>query len=101
MVDFESLRSDVNRTQELKSNLINQGEKILERKLQVSHEEENYYNNKRVFTNLSKMAGEAGYNEKSMTDKLPAQKSGAEMYRYQQNMPSYFRLMDDPQYRNV
>lgn len=23
------------------------------------------------------------------------------MFRYQQNMPSYFRLMDDPQYRNV
>lgn len=99
--EFENLRSDANRTQELKSNLINQGEKILEKKLPISHEEENYYANKRVFTNLSKISGDAGYNEKSMVDKLPAQKSGAEMFRYQQNMPSYFRLMDDPKYRNV
>ena len=27
--------------------------------------------------------------------------SGAEVLRYQQNMPSYFRIMDDPKYRNV
>ena len=81
--EFENQRSDANRTQELKSNLINQGEKILEKKLPISHEEENYYANKRVFTNLSKISGDAGYNEKSMVDKLPAQKSGAEMFRYQ------------------
>jgi hypothetical protein len=44
----------------------------LEKKLPVSKEEENYYSSKRVFTNLSKMAGEAGYDEKSMMQKLPA-----------------------------
>ena len=27
--------------------------------------------------------------------------SGAEVLRYQQNMPTYFRIMDDPKYRNV
>lgn len=64
-IEFENLRSDANRTQELKSNLINQGEKILEKKLPISHEEENYYANKRVFTNLNKIAGDAGYNERS------------------------------------
>jgi hypothetical protein len=73
----------------------------MEKKLSISQPEDKYYANKRVYTNLSKLAGDAGYNEKSMMDKLPAQMSGAEIYRYQQNMPTYFRLMDDPKYRNV
>ena len=74
---------DLNRTTELKNSLIGQGEKILERKLPISHDDEPYYANKRVFTNLGKIAAESGYNEKSALDHLPAQKSGAEVYRYQ------------------
>lgn len=62
---------------------MNQGEKVLEKKLQISQEEEKYYANKRIFTNLGIVSGEAGYNEKTMTDKMPAQKSGAEIFRYQ------------------
>jgi hypothetical protein len=51
--------------------------------MKISHEEEHYYANKRIFTNLGLISGEAGYNEKSQMDKMPAQKSGAEIFRYQ------------------
>ena len=42
-----------------------QGEKILEKKLAVSKDEENYYMNNRVFTNLHKVAGNDSKDEKT------------------------------------
>jgi len=57
---------------------------------------------KRVYTNLHKVAG-SDQNEVKMTmvPESITKKSGAEALRYQQNMPTYFRMMDDPKYRNV
>jgi hypothetical protein len=54
--DFEAKRNAHCRTQELRANLVNQGEKILERKLGISNDEEVYYSNKRIFTNLGKLS---------------------------------------------
>ena len=79
-----------------------QGEKIMEKKLSISKGEDDYYMSKRVFTNLHKVSGTE--NVKLNSTKPPeslTEKSGTEALRYQQNMPSYFRMMDDPKYRNI
>ena len=58
--------------------------------------------NKRVFTNLHKVSGteHVKYNSTKPPESL-VEKSGTEALRYQQNIPSYFRMMDDPKYRNI
>ena len=77
------------------------GEKILERKLQVSRDADAYFNNEKVYTNLSKVIGSDMNRIAPKKKETALRHSGAEVLRYQQNMPSYFRIMDDPKYRNV
>jgi len=74
----------------------------LEKKLAISKGEDDYYMNKRVFTNLHKVSGteHVKYNSTKPPESL-VEKSGTEALRYQQNIPSYFRMMDDPKYRNI
>ena len=93
-----------------KRQLRNQGEKILERKLQVSRDDEAYYTSNKVYTNLLKLS-ENKYPQQHASsalqtkDKTPhtlgCQESGGEVYRYQQAVPDHFRILDDPRYRNV
>ena len=77
---FESQRSQAS---ERKSFAVSQGEKILEKKLPISHDEEVYYNSKHIFTNINKLGEDAGIETNTKMNKMPAQKSGAEIYRYQ------------------
>jgi|DEB0MinimDraft_12_1074336.scaffolds.fasta_scaffold48905_3 hypothetical protein len=64
-MDFENKREKFNQTQEVPlstgtrrmSTITNQGEIILEKKFQISKEEQNYYRNPKVYSNLTKHVG--------------------------------------------
>jgi len=95
--DFEK-RREFNKTLDVtshKSSLATQGEIILEKKFQISKDEHSYYKNNRVYSNINKHIGGG----KSPIEKQ--EDSGAEHNRYAYNMPSYFRMMDNPNYRNI
>ena len=99
--DFDK-RREFNKTMDVtdtvskhKSSLAAQGEIILEKKFQISKDEHNYYKNKRVYSNINKHIG-GGKRPIEMQEE-----SGAEHNRYAYNMPSYFRMMDNPNYRNI
>jgi hypothetical protein len=77
------------------------GEKILERKLQISRDADAYYQNDKVYSNLRKVAGATFAPGDPKQKEMGLRASGAEVLRYQQNVPTYFRIMDDPKYRNV
>lgn len=55
---FEKKKADFKETpSSRRQNFGQQGEKILEKKLAISKDEESYYMRKSVFTNLHKVAG--------------------------------------------
>lgn len=66
----------------MRNNFRNDGEKILERKLQVSKDEDTYFSNGKVFTNVNKLANksreEAG--NSNLRDRL--QGPGTDVLRY-------------------
>lgn len=74
------------------------GELILEKKLQISKNEETYYNNNRVYTNIEKYSTTKS---KSPNPSFFIEKSGSELNRYPVNLPTYMRMMDNPNYRNI
>ena len=70
----------------------------------MSKDPETYFRNKNVFTNILEEEKKARFSSTSLSFKVTPQmfdQSGREAVRYQQNMPSYFRIMDDPRKRNV
>lgn len=77
------------------SELAAKGEMILERKFQITKDEQQYFSNDRVYTNIN-MIGK-GKSKSPNRNEEP----GQEHIRYQQNVPSYFRIMDNPNNRNV
>jgi hypothetical protein len=77
------------------SQLASKGEMILEKKFQISKDEQQYFSNDRVYTNINKIEG--GKSRSPQRNEEP----GQEHIRYQQNVPSYFRIMDNPNNRNV
>lgn len=83
---FECRRGVANKTVEpkglkLKGTLRSEGEKILERKLQISKDEQQYFSNAKVYSNAGKVSGASPQTRK---DQLSAfQTSGAEVLRYQ------------------
>ena len=100
---FEERKAGLQNGLALKGALRNDGagEKILERKLQISRDADAYYLNDKVYSNLRKVAGGSLASNDPRIKETALRASGAEVLRYQQNVPSYFRIMDDPKYRNV
>lgn len=77
---------------------------ILENKLSISKDEQQYFSNPKVFTNTTKMPGGFGstkYSQKPLDNVKHLENSGAEHNRYGFNMPTHFRYMDNPNYRNI
>ena len=82
-----------------RSAFASQGEMILEKKFQISKDEQEYFNNSKVFTNVKNHVG--GQKELiPRPDKMKTQ-SGGEINRYQQNVPTYMRIFDNPNNRNA
>lgn len=84
--------------------LAGQGEMILENKLSISKDEQNYFTNPKVYSNTIRMPGgkeSEYYSNKPLENIKNLEHTGAEFNRYQYNMPNYFRYMDNPNYRNI
>lgn len=108
MVDKEKFASRKNLLQEhhdeqicpqmTKKDRVFSGELILEKQLSISKNEEKFYNDKRVFTNIEKISLGKPRNQNPA---FFTEESGSELKRYPANFPSFLRMMDNPNYRNV
>ena len=67
----------------------------------ISRDADAYYQSEKVYSNLRKVAGATFAPGDPKQKEKALRASGAEVMRYQQNVPTYFRIMDDPKYRNV
>ena len=102
--DFEANRNRINQSVNCQTNRVKIGEAILENKLSISKDEQQYYSNHKVFTNTSRMPGgnqSLSYSQKPLENFKNLENSGAEYNRYSFNTPSYFRMLDNPNYRNI
>ena len=77
------------------------GEKILEKQLHVSKDPETYYRNKKVYSNINEETETPSRDTGFINRNFPFERSASEAVRYQQNMPTFMRIMDDPTKRNV
>ena len=107
MVDKEKFSSrknllqefhDENNCQQPKRERVFSGELILEKQLPISKNEEKFYNDKRVFSNIEKISlGKP----RMQNPAFFTEESGSELKRYAANFPSFLRMMDNPNYRNI